>query len=267
MLRNIWLKTLRDQRRSLFWWITGGAIPIVVYVIVSYPTIRDNPQYDELLQAYPPEMMDLLLAGADSFTSPTGYLQGSLFALIIPIIFLVFAIARGAAAIAGEEERKTLDLLLAHPVSRARVLLEKFGAMVTAILLLGAAFWLMLVIGAGMVEMDIPAGNILAAMIGVINLGLLFGTLALAAGALTGNRGLAVGITGAAALGLYMLNGVGMNIEALEEIRKISPFYLYIGNQPLENGLSLGFTAALLGATVVLLLLGLWGFNRRDIAV
>jgi ABC-2 type transport system permease protein len=267
MLRNILLKTLRDQRKSLFWWMIGGVIPIVVYVVISYPTVRDNPQYDELLEAYPQEMMDLLLAGAESFTSPTGYLQGSMFALIIPIIFLVFAIARGAAAIAGEEERKTLDLLLAHPVSRTSVLLQKFGAMLAAILLLGLVFWLMLVVGAGMVDMNIPAGNLAAAMIGVMNLGLLFGTLALAVGAITGNRGLAVGITGAAALGLYMLNGVGMNIEGLEEIRKISPFYLYIGNQPLESGVSLGFTAALLGPTILLLLLGLWRFNRRDIAV
>jgi ABC-2 type transport system permease protein len=223
MLRNIMLKTLRDQRRSLFWWGLGVAIPIVVYVVVSYPTVRDNPQYDELLEAYPQEMMDLLLAGADSFTTPSGYLQGALFALIVPLIFLIFAIGRGANAIAGEEEAKTLELLLAHPVSRVRVVLEKFGALSVVTLLLAIIFWLVLWAGATIAEMEISALNLAAATVGVLCLGLLFGTLALAVGAITGNRGLSIGITAAVGLGMYMLNGLGMNIEALEEIRKASP--------------------------------------------
>ena len=267
MLRNILLKTLRDQRRALFWWTIGITVPILIYVVVSYPTIRDNQQYDELLKAYPPEMMNLLLAGADSFTSPAGYLQGALFALIVPLMFMIFAIGRGAHAIAGEEDEKTLELLLAHPVGRGRVVLEKFGALIAATALLGIIFWLMLWAGATAVEMDISASNLAAATIGVLCLGLLFGTLALAIGAITGNRGLSIGIAAAVGLGAYMLNGLGQNIEALEEIRKVSPFYLYIGNLPLQNGLSLGHMAALLGATLVLLFLAIVTFNRRDVSV
>lgn len=267
MLRTIWTKTLRDQRRSLFWWMLGAAIPVVVYVVVSYPAVRDNPQYDELLSAYPQEMIDMLLAGASSFTTPAGYLQGSLFAMMVPIIFLVFAIGRGANAIAGEEEAKTLDLLLANPVSRTRVVLEKFLALIAATALLAILFWLVLWIGTNMVDMNIAATNLAAATFGVLSLGLLFGTLALAIGAMTGNRGLSIGLTGAIALGAYMLNAIGMNLEALETVRKVSPFYLYIGNTPLENGLSIAHMAALLGATVVLLALGLITFNRRDVAI
>jgi ABC-2 type transport system permease protein len=266
MLRNIMLKTLRDQRRGLAWWGLGIAL-LVAYIMVVYPTIRDNTQYDQLLQAYPEQLKELLLAGTESFTSPSGYLNGALFAMLVPLMFLIFTTGRGANAIAGEEEGKTLDLLLAHPVSRTRVVLEKFLALLVATVILGVIFWLVLWSSAVAVNMDIAASNLAVAMLGAVNLGLLFGALALALGAATGNRSLSLGITATIGVAAYLLNSLGANVEALETVRKLSPFYLYIGAQPLENGLSFGHTAALLGATLVLLLVALAAFNRRDVAV
>ena len=46
---------------------------------------------------------------------------------MVPLLLLVAAIGAGARAIAGEEERGTLDLLLSTPVSRRRLALEKLG--------------------------------------------------------------------------------------------------------------------------------------------
>ena len=41
---------------------------------------------------------------------------------MLPLLLLVYAIGAGSRAIAGEEESGTLDLLLAHPLSRRRSL-------------------------------------------------------------------------------------------------------------------------------------------------
>ena len=38
-----------------------------------------------------------------------------------PLILLIFAVGAGADAVAGEEERGALDLLLAHPLRRRRL--------------------------------------------------------------------------------------------------------------------------------------------------
>ena len=40
---------------------------------------------------------------------------------MVPLLLLIAAIGAGAGAIAGEEERGTLDLLLSLPVSRRRL--------------------------------------------------------------------------------------------------------------------------------------------------
>jgi ABC-2 type transport system permease protein len=39
-----------------------------------------------------------------------------------PLLLIIYSVAAGASAIAGEEDRRTLDLLLASPVSHTRVI-------------------------------------------------------------------------------------------------------------------------------------------------
>ena len=65
----------------------------------------------------------------------------------------------------------------------------------------------------------------------------------------------------------YFLNAVAPVVEVLEPFRKLSPFYYYISAEPLRNGLDPAHAAVLIGLTVVLLVVALVAFERRDIAV
>ena len=47
MLRNVFLKTLRDARRALVWWILG-LVGFVALIVAVYPTVRDNPELNKL---------------------------------------------------------------------------------------------------------------------------------------------------------------------------------------------------------------------------
>ena len=58
------------------------------------------------------------------------YLNGELFSFMTPLFVMIFAIGLAAAQIAGEEENGTLSLLLAYPVSRDRLLAQKYGVLV-----------------------------------------------------------------------------------------------------------------------------------------
>ena len=98
-------------------------------------------------------------------------------------------------------------------------------------------------------------------------LGLTFGALALALGCATGNRGLSIGVASALGVVAYFLNALVPLVEVLEPSRKLSPFYYYIGADPLTNGLNLGHVAVLIGLAVVLLAVAIITFNRRDLAV
>src|SRR3989304_5752380 len=127
MLRFITTKTLRDGRRGLLWWSLGLA-GLAGITVLTYPAIRDMPGLDELMEGLPEALLALI--GENDLLSPAGYLNSQLFGAIVPLLFIFYGVGAGAGAIAGEEENRTLDLLLANPVGRTRVVVEKALAMV-----------------------------------------------------------------------------------------------------------------------------------------
>ena len=266
MLRSVLLKTLRDQRRALLWWSIGLVI-LAASMMAFYPTLADAPEFDKLLEETPEWLAKSFAGDVSDLTSPEGYLNSQLFVLLLPLLFMIFAIAQGSGTIAGEEDRGTLELLLSNPLARWRVVAEKIGAMAIATLVLAFAFWLALAIGAAAIGMDISIGRLAEATLSGALLGLTFGALALALGCATGKHGVCIGVASALGVVAYFLNALAPLVEVLEPSRKLSPFYYYIGADPLTNGLNLGHVAVLIGLAVVLLAVAIITFNRRDLAV
>jgi ABC-2 type transport system permease protein len=267
MLRNVFLKTLHDQRRAFLWWGIG-LIALALYIILFYPSMRDSmSEITRVMEQMPPALKAMF--GTFDFTSLVGYLQGYIFSYLAPLLFLIVTIGFGVNAIAGEERKGTLDLLLSNPLPRRQVVVEKFAALVVYLIALAFFLWLGLAIGVRVIAMDmnIGLGRLAEATASVVLLGLAFGALALALGCASGNRGLSIGIASAVAVATYFLNTLGPMVEGLTPYRKLSPFYYYIGAEPLRNGLDLGHAAVLIGMIVVLLAVALIAFERRDLAV
>jgi ABC-2 type transport system permease protein len=264
VLRNITLKTLRDQRRSLIWW-TVGIVVLVGYTMLFYPSIRDNQAYQDFASELP-ESFTAFFGGDVDPTSPEGYLTQQLYSFILPLLLAIYAINAGTRAIAGEEDRGTLELLVAQPVSRSRVTLEKFAAMVIGTLFLGAVMEVTVLAINPLVDMGLDLGTVTAATVATVLFGLVFGSLALALGAATGRRSTALGVPAALAIAAYLLDSLGQIVDGLGGVRKASPFYLAYGNTPLIDGLAVAQTLALVAIVVVLVPLGMAGFARRDIA-
>lgn len=265
MLRNVFTKSIREQRRSLLWWGLG-LVALTAITVLYYPTIRNTPELNQMMENLP-EGLRALIGGEGDLVSAAGYLNSQLFALMVPLLFLIYAIALGAGAIAGEEERGTLDLLLAQPVDRRRLVLDKFAALASLVAALGVILWVAVWIGARLVELPIGGGRLAAATLGAALMAILFGALALALGGITGRRGVALGVGAAVAAGAYVLNGMAPLVDALAPLRRLSPFYYAIGADPLRNGLNLGHVAVLVVAMLVLVVAAVVAFDRRDVAV
>ena len=65
----------------------------------------------------------------------------------------------------------------------------------------------------------------------------------------------------------YLVNALRPAADILEPARFVTPFYYYIGADPLSNGLDPAHAAVLAVATVLLFLVAVVTFERRDIAV
>ena len=223
MLNSVLLKTLRDQRRTFLWW-SAGLSAVNALIIILYPSVEDVPELDAIMESMPEALARLFMGDVVNLTSPEGYLNSQLFILVLPLLFLVFTIGRGSGAIAGEEERGTLDLLLSLPVRRSQVVLEKFVAMVVATLALGLVSWLSMAAAALAVGMEIDFVRLGEVTMSCTLLGLAFGAMALALGCAKGSRGLCLGVTSALAIAAYFLNALAPIAESLEPAQKLSPF-------------------------------------------
>ena len=265
MLRSVFSKSLRDQRLSLMWWGIGVAALSLVTVLF-YPSIKDRTDFTKLLEDS--EVLTRVLAGGfTDLSSPEGYLNSQLYSLLVPILFLIFTIGRGSAAIAGEEEKGTLDILLSNPTTRLQVLIHNFGAMMVATSVLAFVLWLSVVIGGAMVGMELNLWRTAQVTLSGLLLGMVFGTLALMLGSAFGKRYLSTGIAGAVAIATYVMYAFAPLVDGLEPAEKVFPFYYYIGADPLTNGLNVAHAAVLIGITAVLLAVAIIAFQRRDLAV
>jgi ABC-2 type transport system permease protein len=263
MLRNVFGKTLWDQRRGIVVWSLGIAAVGVMYA-AFYPSIN-NPDMAAALDAYPEGLLDAL--GMTDITSPSGYIGGTTYGLLGPVLVIIFATVLGSRAIAGEEEAGRLDVLLAHPVDRSQVVVQQAAALVVALAAAGIVLLAAMAAAAGPAQYaDIGIGNLAAATLQLVLLGTFFGTLALAVGAVTGRRGLSLATVAIIGIGTYFANTLAPSVEAIAWSRDLSPFRYYSGGQPLVNGWQPVDGLILLLAGVVLVAIGVVGFRRRDVA-
>jgi len=265
MLRSVLLKTLHDSRRALLWWGLG-LVGLVSMMVAVYPSVRGNESLNKLVQDYPKALKAFIaFGGAVDYTTAAGYLGSELFSLMIPLLLLVAAIGAGARAIAGEEDQGTLDLLLANPISRRRLVLDKLAALAVELALLAVVLLAALAIGAWLSDMDIGVSRLAAATLDAALLALLFGALAMLVGCATGHRGAAIAVPAAAAVAAYLVNVLAALVSPLEQLQKASPFYHYVAGDPLRHGLALDHSAFLVAAALAVTALAPIAFEHRDL--
>lgn len=261
MLRSIFTKTLYDDRRTLLWWSLALLGTCFVYV-------AGHKQYAEagFLDANLPEYLGILM-GDLQFGTPEGYLNSTVYTLIAVALVTIFAVFAGTRAIAGEEDSGMLDVMLSYPISRTRLVLEKFAALAVEMTVIGLVLWAGVSVASTFAEMGVPIVNIAAITTGLTLVGIVMGSLALAVGALTGSKGLALGITTGVALASFLANNVAPMFEGLDTVQRLSPFYYYLSGDPLRNGFDIGGLAVLAAIITVLLGVSLWGLNHRDVRI
>jgi ABC-2 type transport system permease protein len=261
---SVLTKTLRDQRRALLGWVIGITAVGILYA-AFYPVIN-VPGTADFMDSFPPGIMEAM--GFADFLSPEGYLGSTTFGLLGPVLTIVMAAWAGGAAIAGEEESGRLDLTLAHPVSRWSALVQRFLVLVVQMLVVMAVLTVALLLIAGPAQLgDIGPANMVAASLHLAGLGIVFGALGLAAGAVTGRRSVAYATVAIVGVATFFANNLGPSVDWLAWTRDISPFHYYSGGTPLANGIQPLDLLVLGLASVVLVVLGGLVFDRRDVAV
>jgi ABC-2 type transport system permease protein len=262
MLTSIFAKGMRDQWKGLLAWAVA-VVTFALLIAAFYPSIKESMASVQDMVDKMPKVLREAFIGVD-MTSPVGWLDTKLFSMMAPIVFLVYAIGAGARGIAGEEEEGTLDLLLAQPVSRGRVLLGKYVDLLLGLAILTAVLFATLVAVAPLFGMHIATGRLLQGSVLVGLLGLAFGSITFLVAAAWGRRGLASGVAGGLAGIMYLGNILAMDSAGFDRLRPASLFYYY-GIAPLADGLRLVDVVVFGLTALVALALAHLAFARRDI--
>ena len=265
MLHDVIRKTLFDQRRSYPAWCAGVLLVVAMYVAL-WPSIRRQPSMQDFLDQMPEALRNLFAMSGADMSTPVGYIQIELLSFMGPLLVLLYAVAAGSSAVAGEEDRGTLDLLLATPTPRTRIVVEKAMAMAVGTVGLCALLGVALVAEGALVDLALPVGHVAAAMLHLALLGLVFGALALAVGAGTGRLALSRAVPVLLAVVGYVVNGLGGLVDWLRPLQNLSPFYQYAAHDPLRQGISWVSVGVAVATVVVLVVVAAVAFDRRDVA-
>jgi ABC-2 type transport system permease protein len=237
--------------------ITAAVVAGMLAVGLAVYTDLDLSIYDKL-----PEAVRALM-GIPAHADPAIIAYNEMLASIGALAFVGVAIAIGAQAVAGEEQDRTLHLVLAAPVSRVAYLLSRAAAMIALLAAGGALLWAVAELAPVMVGTEIGDAHLFALVAHLTACAVFHASLALGVGAATGRKGLAAGLAAA----VMVLGWLGSGLLPLwrEDAADWIPWTWFNGTKPLVNGVDGGHLALLLGGAVALIALGALGFRAREL--
>ena len=230
MLGSVLLKSIRDLRRGFAWWALG-LVGYAALIVSVYPTVRDNPELDELVESYPEALKAFIAFGGQfDFTSAAGYLGSELFSFMMPAIFLVASVGNGPARSRARRSaaRSTSSRCRSRGPDRPR----EAGSDVRGDGRPRSRPVARPVVGARAFSMDVSVGHLAAATALLAVLAIAYGAIAFMLAGATGRKGLAVGVTVALAVAAYLVNSLAALVDALEPFQKVTPFYHYAASDP-----------------------------------
>ncbi len=255
-LRSVYTRGLGMMAVPAFWWtlaIAGFAAWMVVVVQQTESQLATIYQSSPLLK-------DLItkVGGGDVATNAT--ILSALFTFL-PLLLMAFAVTQVNRWAADEEDGR-LELVLATPQPRLNVLLARFAALTTVLVIMGVLTLAVTELTSLVAGLKLDGGNVAAATLSMIPLGLLVAAIGfLFSGWL--RTAIDTGLLSFLLVIWFFITFVGPELNWPEGVQKLSAFYYY--GTPLLHGLSLGNMLLVLAVAVVALALASVRFMRKDI--
>mgnify|MGYP000085347416 CR=1 FL=1 len=266
----IFRQTLRDNVTGILTWGIGYSA-LIALVVLLYPILESNNTLLGVVRGLG------LLGGANNALNPQnlasfgGYL--SVEALTwAPLVLSVYVIPQALNAVAREEERGTLDILLSTPLPRWRLLTEKAMAIVVSVLAILGIMLLTLIVTTQATEgVDFPISLAVAGIWHIFPILLAILAAALLLSVTVRSSRAAGGWAALFVVGSYFVRALGdlygNGVDWLHTLSQFSIFGYYRSITVLNRGVQWNLDLPLLVTAAVLFVLALIQFRRRDIGV
>jgi ABC-2 type transport system permease protein len=264
MNRTLFLHTLRQNRLRLLIIVVAmalwGSLMPIIYA-------QFGVQFRQMMESglIPKQFAEF--GGGDIFTLPGAIALGFIHPISL-ILASVFAVGFTTAAIAGERQRGTLEVLLARPLPRRVVYVTLLVCALLFVAIVMAAFLAGTVVSA---SINGVAGEIVASRVAIVWLNglLLFGAIAaigLAASVSFDRLSPAIGITVAVVIVSYFLEILGSLWPDAEPLQPYSLFHYLQPRDVLSGNIAAVNFVVLAVVAVAAIVAALVIFPRRDLA-
>lgn len=262
-------ETLRRDWRAILWWGGGGAL-MAYFVIALAPNADFLEAYERIMEMMPGIYEAFIGEEASFAITPEGYITGEFFSWIV-LVYAMYGVFAGLSVTVNDEESGSLDMLLAQPLPRWRLVLEK----ALAYTLLLAAIVLVSVLGLWLGEasanvLSVDNLRLLEMAANMLPSALVTFAFMVFVGNLVRRRTLATWIGGVFIVASFLIDFVGNfapNSPVMRPLLPLSFYRYYDPAQVIQHGLIWSNIAVLVGAALILLAAGLVLFQRRDIGV
>ncbi|MCL4261746.1 MAG: ABC transporter permease subunit [Anaerolineae bacterium] len=264
MFRLLW-QELRFRRNGIIGWGIGVSFYAILYVGL-YPSFGDQLALFDM-----GEMAFYEALGITDMTSFSGYVA-STYVNLAPILLSIYAILSGSGTLAGEEDEGKLELMVTLPIPRWQIVTAK--ALATAV----ALFLILVIVGvaaAGIllaiesqIETPVTAVDMFLSALYMWPLVLAVAMIGLLMGAYMPNRRTAALVTTVIFVASYFGNSLANLYNSVEPIKPVI-LLTYYDTAPavLTEGQAIADIAVLVGISLILFLLAVWAFQRRNITV
>ena len=259
---------LRARRNAILWW-TAGSVIMSVVILALYPSIRDQAQQlNQVINQLPPGLRGLKAGGSGvvKVADPIGFLNSQLFYATLPILWIILAITRGSGVLGRDEQNHTLELLLARPISRGRLLTAKALSLVCEFVVVGGVTVAAVALLAPLFDLHVGTLRLVLATIYTAAFSLSFGLIAFtlqAASSVTRRAASAVAVL--IGFGGYLLASLSSLTDWLETPAKLAPYHYFAPDKIMQGHSAYGLNAYLAGVLIVTVVVSYVGFRRRDI--
>lgn len=271
-LGSIFAKALRDSRRAT---IVAAALLAIVFLGVTgaiarqFDTPESRAEMVALIRAVPPILAGMAGKVVDNLGTMGGYLQYK-YGTFFPLVLTLWSILALSGTLASEAQRGSLDMLAATGISRRRIAIEKlFGHLVPLSIVLLVTFASIAIAGATYPVLPGDEISVTSAFAYTVWLGLIAlagGALAFALAPFVG-RGGAAGVAGFVTFAGFILSGYQQAVPVLEPFAKLTWWGWTYNHTALSGQYDWPPVIAVAVVVVVLLVVGVLAFARRDIGI
>lgn len=243
--------------------ITAGFAVLVGLYVYMFPSFSEGMDLDQYVESFPPALRQAF--GLQSLGTIEGFLAAELYAFGWVLLLGIYFAYAAASLVADDVDRGRMDMLLSLPVSRSKVLLEKFASVLVPLVVVNLLT--PVIVYAAVLGIDEPVSAADLAMVHALSIPYLLAAAAigLLASVVFDRASIAQRVAAGGFFGLFLLDSVTAGtdfgwIGALSPTRYYDPTAVLVSSE-----YDLAGAGVLLAAAVVLVAASRAYFARKDI--